>query len=145
MSPEKWSFPADTFLYTRLNEIIGLFHKAALAEILFCFTEVLCIKIFQNTMSFQIGLSVCIDLIYVASSTFPSMSIEVLKMDCFLPEATLLFAVKFQWGIFLGLPISSCQCGLFCFQRHWIFYFSCLNFFITGQKVCHSGISISSG
>lgn len=144
MSPEKWSFPTDTFLYTWLNEIVGLFHKAALVEVFFCFTEVLCMKIFQTTMSFQIGLSVFIDAIYLASSAFPDVSIEVLKMDCFLPEATMLFAVKFQWGIFLGLSIVSCQWGLFCFQRHRIFYFSCLNFFITARKVCHLDISISS-
>lgn len=35
MSPEKWSFPTDAFLYTRLNEIMGLFHKVSLVEVFF--------------------------------------------------------------------------------------------------------------
>lgn len=103
MSPEKWSFPTDIFLYTGIIEIIGLFHKASLVEVFFCFTEVLSMEIFQTTVSFQIGSSVFIDTAYLASSAFPGVSIEVLKMGCFLPEATMLFAVKFQWGIFLDL------------------------------------------
>lgn len=96
MSPEKWSFPTDTFLYTRLNEIIDLFHKASLVEVFFCFTEALSMEIFQTTVSFQIGPSIFIDTVYLTNSTFPGVRIEVLKMDCFLPEATMLFAVKFK-------------------------------------------------
>lgn len=83
-------------MYTGIIEIIGLFHKASLVEVFFCFTEVLSMEIFQTTVSFQIGSSVFIDTAYLASSAFPGVSIEVLKMGCFLPEATMLFAVKFQ-------------------------------------------------
>lgn len=65
-------------------------------EVFFCFTEVLSLEIFQTTVSFQIGLSIFIDTAYLANSTFPGVSIEVLNVDCFLPQATMLFAVKFQ-------------------------------------------------
>jgi len=69
----------------------------------FCFSEVLSMEIFQTTVSFQIGPSAFIDAAYLASATFPGVSREVLKKGCFLPEAIVLFAVKFQCGISLDL------------------------------------------
>lgn len=58
-------------------------------------------EIFQNTVFFQIGSSIFIDAEYLLC--FSGANIEFLKMGCFLPEAIILFAVKFQWVIYLDL------------------------------------------
>lgn len=65
-------------------------------EVFFCFTEVPRMEIFQTSVFFQIGPSVFIDAACLASSTFPGVGIGVLKMDCVLPRATMIFTVKFQ-------------------------------------------------
>lgn len=144
MSPEKWSFPTDAFLYTRLNEIIDLFHKVSLVEVFFFFffTEVLSMEIFENTVPFQRGSSIFTDAEYLASSTFSGLNIEFLKMGCFLPEAIIVFAVVSMRNLLR--PLISSPYGLFGFQRHRIPCCSCLNLIITGQKCGHFVVSMQS-
>lgn len=95
--------------YTRLNEIIGLFYKPPPVEISFYFMEVLSMKNFQITESFQIHPSIFIDAEYLA--TWLDVNVEVFKVGCFLLQAATLFTSKFYWAVLLNLSwVVSVDC-----------------------------------